>query len=543
MADPGLLMAVLLRHLPVLPIVIPLLGGAAIMLFAETRREARAAVSISATLLQLLAAVALLVFTDGGLGGPADGMLVYAVGGWAAPYGIVLFADRLAALMVLLSVLLAFAALLYSRLRWDRTGVHYHPMFQFLLMGLAGAFLTGDLFNLFVFFEILLAASYGLALHGSGALRVRAGLHYIIINLAAALVFLVAAALVYGVLGTLNMADIAHRAGQLSGQDRALFNAALALLGVVFLIKAAAWPLNFWLVPTYSAAAAPVAAMFCIMTKVGIYALLRIGLLLGDAAPAPFAGAVLLWVGVATLVFGIVGVLSAQQIERAAAYCLIISAGILQTAIGLGIAALVAPLLYYLISSVLGTAALFLLIGISGRPRSDGAAQIIAVTQEAFDIDDPQDPRLPDEVIGIPIPRAMAFLGLSFIACVLLVAGVPPLSGFVAKLTLIAAVLGAQAQAWAPPLTVFIGLLLLSGLATIIALSRIGMTLFWAVQTAPPRINVIEALPVALLVLLCVGLAVEAGAVFDYLQRTADTLHAPQQSIDRVLGIGAEGAP
>lgn len=527
--------AMLMPHLPVLPVVIPLMGGALIMLIGETRRGPRATVSLITAALQVLTAGVLLQLADGALPMWPEGIAVYSIGGWQAPYGIVLVVDRLSALLLLLSAILGLAALVYSRLRWDRTGVHYHPLFQFLLMGLNGAFLTGDLFNLFVFFEILLAASYGLVLHGSGAPRVKAGLHYIVVNLTASFVFLIAAALVYGVVGTLNMADIAQRAATLDGGERTLFHTAMALLGLVFLVKAAVWPLNFWLVPAYTAAAAPVAAMFSIMTKVGIYAILRIGTLLGEHAPPPFAGDVLFYIGLVTMGYGLFGVLGAQQMERVVAFCIIVSAGVLLAAIGVG-TTLTAALLFYLLSSALATGAFFMLIGITGRPRSY-SAQMLALTHEAFGVEDPQDPRLPDEVIGIAIPGATAFLGVSFLACVLLVAGVPPLSGFVAKFAMIAAALD-SAPDGETPITVWllIAVLLASGLTCVIALSRIGISTFWAAaQNREVRLNAIEAVPVAVLVVLCVMMSFKAGHVMDYLTRTATELHDPQRYISAVL--------
>ncbi len=268
------------QHLPIYPIVVPLLAGAVMLLLADTRRRERAAIAVVSTLLQLASAIALLYLASGANGVWPDGIGVYLPGDWPAPFGIVLVVDRLTAVMLTLTATLGLATLIYSLARWDRAGVHFHSLFQFLLMGLNGAFLTGDLFNLFVFFEVLLAASYGLLLHGSGATRVRAGLQYIAVNLVASFLLLISIALIYGVTGTLNMADLAVRAGTLVGADRSLFEAGAAILGVAFLVKAGAWPLNFWLVSGYGSACAPVAAMFSIMTKVGIYALLRIGSLL-----------------------------------------------------------------------------------------------------------------------------------------------------------------------------------------------------------------------------------------------------------------------
>src|SRR5688572_10746176 len=186
-----------LAHLPVMPVVIPLFAGA-LMLFVQDSRHARAALAIGAVLAQLLVAAVLLYLTTDAVANIwPDGIGVYSIGKWPAPFGIVLVVDRLSALMLVLTGTVASSALLYSLARWDRVGVHYHPLFQLQLMGLNGAFLTGDLFNLFVFVEVVLAASYGLLLHGSGAPRVKAGLHYIVVNLVASLLFLIGVALIY----------------------------------------------------------------------------------------------------------------------------------------------------------------------------------------------------------------------------------------------------------------------------------------------------------------------------------------------------------
>ncbi|WP_375651497.1 proton-conducting transporter membrane subunit, partial [Bartonella sp. AA78NXGY] len=185
---------------------------------------------------------------------------VYRLGNWPSPFGIVLVLDRLSAMMLLLSSLLISAALVFARAHWYKAGPHFQSLMQFFMVGINGAFLTGDLFNLFVFFEVMLTASYGLALHGSGPLRVRAGLHYVVVNLVASLFFLVGAALMYGIVGTLNMADLSVKIQYIASSDMTLFEIGAALLGIAFLIKAGVWPLNFWLMPTYSAAVAPVGA-------------------------------------------------------------------------------------------------------------------------------------------------------------------------------------------------------------------------------------------------------------------------------------------
>src|SRR5699024_2769035 len=232
--------------------------------------------------------------------------------------------DRLAALMLLLTALLALAVMPYTLGRWRRMGVFFDPLVQLLLVGFNGAFLTADLFNLFVFFEVLLAASYGLALHGSGARRVGASLHYIVINLSASVLFLLGVSLIFGVTGSLNMAVLATLVPDLDAGTRLLFHAGAALLGMAFLIKAAIWPLGFWLPRTYSAATAPVAALFALMTKLGIYVLLRLSLLLfgagAGAASAHFGSSALLWLGIATLLTGAIGVAGARDLGKLAGY-------------------------------------------------------------------------------------------------------------------------------------------------------------------------------------------------------------------------------
>lgn len=277
-------MAFLLTHLPILPILLPMLAGTLLLFSSDSRHGPRLALSILALLAQFAIALLLLAGSDGRLALPGRNQSGFTPSAAGSPLRHCPGQDRLSAIMVLLTATLGLAALVYSVARWEKAGVHYLPLFQFLLMGLNGSFLTGDLFNLFVFFEIMLAASYGLLLHASGGPRVRAGLHYIVVNLVASLVFLIGIALVYGLTGTLNLAELPLRIAALPATDRALFNSAAALLGVVFLTKAAAWPLNFWLPAAYGHAVPPVGAIFAILTKVGVYVLLRLGVLFRKAA-------------------------------------------------------------------------------------------------------------------------------------------------------------------------------------------------------------------------------------------------------------------
>lgn len=532
-------------HLPVLPVLIPLLASALMLLIRDHQRRLRIGLGLLSLVLQILAALALIRATQG-IGGSLwpDNIGVYRLGNWPAPFGIVLVADRLAALMLGLTAVLGLCAWVYATARWDRAGSHFHPLFQLQLMGLNGAFLTGDLFNLFVFFEILLTASYGLMLHGSGKRRVGAGLHYIGVNLIASFLLLIAIALLYGLTGTLNLADLAVRALLLQGSERQLFNAAAAILGVAFLIKAAAWPLNFWLPNAYAEACAPVAALFAIMTKVGIYALLRIGSLLVPAgAPAAFGGAWMFPAGIATLAFGTLGMVASSQPRRIAAYAIITSSGTLFAALGMPGATLTGPALYYLLSSVLGLGALLLLLELAERSQPFGSS-LLAITQEAYETDEPDAISLSEQVVGTPLPATMAFLGLSFFACALLIVGLPPLSGFVAKFSLLSAALR-TAEYGAPTFNVWllVATMLSSGLACLMAMARCGVRLFWIPEDLQiPTLKINEVFPILFLLLACAILTVQAGPVMLYLEDTALYLDQPQRYMQAVLSIQATEA-
>jgi len=204
-------------------------------------------------------------------------ILDYRLGNWPAPFGIILVLDRLSAMMLALTAGLSVPVLLYAiGSGWDTRGRHFHALFQFQLMGINGAFLTGDAFNLFVFFEVLLIASYGLMIHGGGAQRMKAGVQYVVFNLAGSTLFLFALGTIYAVTGTLNMADLANKVVALPPGDAGLIRVGAILLLLVFAVMGALVPLQFWLPNTYSHAPGPVAALFAVMTKIGAYAILRV---------------------------------------------------------------------------------------------------------------------------------------------------------------------------------------------------------------------------------------------------------------------------
>jgi multicomponent K+:H+ antiporter subunit D len=509
------------------------------VLLSEHRRRTKFGIGLASAAGLVAIAIALLRMADGRAGDWPGGVGVYLAANWPAPFGIALAVDRLTAMMLLLTSVLGLAALLFAHARWDRAGVHFHPLFQFLLAGLNGAFLTADLFNLFVFFELMLAASYGLVLHGSGVARVRSGLQYIAVNLVASSLFLVGVAMIYAVVGTLNMAELAELLPGVPRADRALLEAGAAILGVAFLVKSAMWPLNFWLPGAYGAAAAPVAAVFAVLTKVGVYAILRLWLLLfaeGAGDSTGFGREWLLAGGMATLAIGSVGMLASQDLRRLAGYSVIVSSGTLLAAVGFGSAAMVAAALYYLFSATLATGALFLLDELIERSRSFGAS-VLATTLEAFEAQgalhaDHDGPPPEHDERGVVIPAAMAFLGMGFVCCALLITGLPPLSGFIAKFALLSAVLapgGLESTADAPVSSTgwaMVALLVASGLAGMIALARIGIRAFWVPPLRkPPRLRLIEAAPVALLLALTVTMTTQSGPVMRYLDATAAGLH------------------
>ncbi|MBT9263297.1 monovalent cation/H+ antiporter subunit D [Pseudomonas sp. MG-9] len=545
-----------MTHLIAAPILLPLLTAAIMLMLGEKHRPLKAKINLFSSLVGLFISVMLLQWTQ--TTGVPGSIGVYLPGNWQAPFGIVLVVDRLSALMLVLTGIIGVSALLFAMARWDGAGSSFHALFQIQLMGLYGAFLTADLFNLFVFFEVLLAASYGLLLHGSGRARVSSGLHYISINLLASSLFLIGAALIYGVTGTLNMADLALKIPLVPEADRGLLHAGAGILAVAFLAKAGMWPLNFWLVPAYSSASAPVAAMFAIMTKVGVYTLLRLWTLLfsGQAgASAFFGGDWLIYGGMATMACAALAILAAQRLERMASLSILVSAGILLSAVGFAQPNLIGAALFYLVSSTMALSALFLLAELIERSRSaneiplEDESELLPRPQES--LQPPKGINLDDEqkaVVGQVIPWTMAFLGLSFIACALLIIGMPPLSGFIGKLSLIGALLNPLGLGTDAPVSnaswALLALLILSGLASLMAFARMGIQRFWTPEERPsPLLRKLECVPIFLLLGLSIALTFKAEPLLRYTQATAEALNNPQQYVMAVLGTRAVPSP
>lgn len=528
-----------MQHLIVAPVVLPIAVCAVMLAFNERRRMLKRALSL-ATTAALMIIAALLLWQVDTLGVPR----VYLLGNWPAPFGIVLVADRLSTMMLCLVSVLGFTALLYSFARWDRSGPRFHVLFLLLLAGVNGAFLTGDIFNLFVFFEVLLAASYGLILHGAGEERTKASLHYITINIATSLLFLLGVAMIYSVTGTLNMADLAARMATVPPEDLMLLEAGAAVLGIAFLVKSGIWPLSFWLVRTYAAAAPPVAALFAVMTKVGIYIVLRLNSLLFGGAwaeTAGFADGWLVWSGLATIAFGVLGILSARTLSRVAGHYVLVSSGTLLAVIGLGGLELTAAMLFYLVSSTLSVGALYLIIEPVER-NADEEDIIPGLEEPVFDDEYTGAIEEEENEKGIVIPGSIAVLGGGFIFCTLLLAGLPPLSGFIAKFAIIDALFSGptiDATAWT-----LITLIILSGLTTLVALTRAGIDLIWTpAEDSPVHLNVTEIVPIGLLLAACLVSMIMAGPIFSYMEAVAADLGDASLYIDAVMDAPHAGEP
>ncbi len=499
-----------MNHWLVAPVLLPLLSAAVLLWLERARPAWQAPFAVVSTAALLAVAQQLLQLAATGQ------VSVYLVGNWSAPFGIALALDRLGALMLFLTALLGFAALLSALERWHQRGPHFHALLQLQFMGLNGAFLTADLFNLFVFFEVLLAASYGLLLHGGGSGRLRAGLHYVALNAVGAALFLVAVALLYALTGTLNLADLARRVPLVPAPQAGLVKAAALLLLTVFMLKAAVLPLSLWLPDTYRAAAAPVAALFAIMTKLGVFAVLRVyPLVFGVPGEDRFTATLLAdWLlppAALTVLLAGLGVLAARDLRLLAGFFAIASAGLVLAVLAPGGAEALAAALFYLVPGTLAVAALFLLAEWIARQRPDLGDALIP---------------------GPAMPQAWLAGGVFFVLALTLV-GLPPLPGFFGKLLMLRASLGQAGAAW-------IWAAVLGGsLCALIAVSRAGSRLFWNVREPLPDTAGPAATALAPILLLCgclVALVPAAGGLERYAAAAARQLLDRDGYVAAVLG-------
>ncbi|RAU17913.1 monovalent cation/H+ antiporter subunit D [Nitrincola tibetensis] len=499
-----------MQHLVIMPFLLPLLAGVLLILPPIQNSIIRQRIfAVGSSMLILVVSSGLLKEVM------SQGTQVYSLGGWSAPYGIVLVADPLAALLVLLTSILALASILYACAGEDETGMYYHTLILLLVAGVNGAFLTGDLFNLFVCFEILLIASYALLIHGGGKHKTQASLHYVILNLVGSSIFLFALGILYGMLGTLNTADMAVKLQTLDSDETTLVKIAGLLLLIVFGLKSAMLPLHFWLPRTYAAASAPVAAMFAIMTKVGIYSIFRVHtVIFGDFA-GDLANIAQFWlwpIAVLTLIAGAIGALASQNLKMLTANMILISVGTLLTGAALGREDASGASFYYLLHTTLVSAAMFLIADLIAKQRGKAA----------------------DRFVAARIMKQRDLLaGLYFVAAIAMV-GMPPLSGFIGKALLLQSAHTGAEMGWVWSSILF------AGLASIVALSRAGTTLFWrttgnTADTEGNPVHITQLLAILFLLSLSPLLVLFAGPVTSMTHEAAAVLHNPELSVRALL--------
>ncbi|RFA30362.1 Na+/H+ antiporter subunit D [Alkalilimnicola ehrlichii] len=493
-----------------LPILIPLFFGA-LSLAVWRSRLAQRWLAVIGTGALLASGIWLLFATLN------QGPLVTTLGDWQAPFGIVLVSDLLGAIMVLLAGLMAFSAAVYSLAAMgeghERFG--YYPLLHMLLAGVCGAFLTGDIFNLFVWFEVLLIASFALLILGGERAQMEGAIKYVTINLISSAVLLTAIGLVYGLVGSLNMADLAVKFADADAEHTGLITVIAMLFMISFGIKAAAFPLFFWLPASYHTPPVAVSALFAgLLTKVGVYALYRFFTLI-FTQDAELIQTILIWGGTITMVVGVLGAAAHFEFRRILAFHSVSQIGYMILALGLmSPLAIAGGLIYTFHHSVVKTN-LFFVSGVSYRLRG---------THEL------------KELGGLY--RAAPWLSLLFLISALSLAGIPPLSGFFAKFVLVRGAL--DLQFW-----VVTGIALAVGLLTLFSMTKIWAEAFWkaAPENAPTPPPVEPGQPLYLMYLPIIGLAAIAvlmgifgEAVFELAMLAAEQLEDSRIYIEAVLG-------
>jgi multicomponent Na+:H+ antiporter subunit D len=503
-----------------LPVLVPLFA-AGLTLALHRYANVQRIISVAALALTTAASAALVVLVD-------SGPLVVDVGGWSAPVGVNLVADRLSALMLTVSGVMLLCVLLYSLGQGvpededeetdRRVGnlipvAIFHPTYLVLAAGVSNAFLTGDLFNLYVGFEILLAASAVLLTLGGTAERIRAGSVYIVVTLTSSVLFLGAVALIYGATGTVNMAQLAERLPEI---DPTVRTALQLLLLLAFGIKAAVFPLSFWLPDSYPTAPAPVTAVFAgLLTKIGVYAILRTQVLLFP--PNETIDQVLLVVALLTMVIGIFGAVAQNDVKRLLSFTLVSHIGFMIFGVALATQAGTAAAIYYVVHHISVQTALFLVVGLV--EWRGGSTSL-------------------DRLGGLA--KLAPMLALLFFVPALNLAGIPPLSGFLGKVGLLTeGVRDGSGLAWA----LVVGSVVTS-LLTLYAVVKAWNKAFW--QPAPPEIAEKATLPrgmvlpTAALVSFGLALTVVAGPLYSYAERAAEASMDSQAYYDAVFPDGSD---
>lgn len=489
-----------------LPFGLPLLTGALCLLFWRSARWQKR--------ITLLASVAYLLISLSLLSQTLDkGYLVLQVGQWPAPFGISLVADVLSAVMVVLTGIVFVAGALYSMASVPKEHIRfgYFPLLHFLLVGVSGAFLTGDIFNLFVWFEVMLLSSFGLLILGGERNQMEGAIKYVTINLFSSAVFLSAVGLLYGMVGSLNMADIAVKLS--AADNQGLVNVLALLFMASFGIKAGAFPLFFWLPASYHTPLVAVSAIFAgLLTKVGVYALYRVFSLMfvGDVG---FTHTLLLWIGVLTMVTGVFGAAAQFEFRRILSFHIISQIGYMILALALFTPLALVGGVFYIMHHILVKTNLFLISGITYQLQG---------THELKNMGG--------------LYRQHPWVSAGFFIAAMSLAGLPPLSGFFAKFVVIQS--GVEAHSWWAT-----GFALLVGLLTLYSMVKIWAEVFWKARpeanvtvTNAMRLSIWMAAPVAMLAALTVSIGVWGEPLLQIAQQAAEQLLNRQGYIDAVLG-------
>ncbi|OJU70713.1 MAG: Na+/H+ antiporter subunit D, partial [Microbacterium sp. 70-38] len=501
-----------------LMVTLPLVG-AAIALIAGRHRRTQVLVSIVTLSLVLIIAAVLLVAVD--TGSP----IAVSVGGWPVPFGIVLYVDRLSALLVVVSSIVLLAVLLFSVGQGaadgdDDTPVSiFHPSYLILAAGIFNAFIAGDLFNLYVGFEILLVASYVLITLGSTESRIRTGIVYIVVSLVSSILFLAAIAMIYGALGTVNMVQISERMTELPQETQLVLH---LMLLVAFSIKAAVFPLSFWLPDSYPTAPAPVTAVFAgLLTKVGVYALIRTET---ELFRDNDVNTLLMIVALATMVVGVLGALAQAELKRILSFTLVSHIGYMVFGLAIATPAAIGATVYYTVHHIIVQTTLFLSVGLIERRA--GSTSILRVKG---------------------LMRAAPVLAVLYFIPAINLGGLPPFSGFIGKFALF----DAGAQSGTPLAMVVIVGGIVTSLLTLYALMRAWNLAFWrekddhtetetleriaylgdapaaGVQTERRVIPRIMTATTAGMVVVTIALTVFAGPLYDVCARIGESLLQP----------------
>ncbi len=493
-----------------IPVLVPFAGAAFTLLLARAPAAQRV-VSLVALTIVLLDAVFIGFLS---LRGP----LILDVGGWAAPVGITLVADRLSALMLMVSVFVTLCVLVYSFTQDlaenQRLPIAvFQPTFLILSAGVSNAFLTGDLFNLYVGFEILLVASFVLITLGSTRERIRSGTVYVIVSVVSSTIFLIALAMVYAALGTVNMAQIAIRASEI---DQGTAQLIQVMLFVAFGVKAAIFPLHAWLPDSYPTAPAPVTAVFAgLLTKVGIYAIIRTQTTLFSNSNL---NGVLQVFGLVTMIVGIMGAVAQDDIKRLLSFTLVSHIGFMLWGVGIGTLEGLTAAIFYTAHHIIVQTALFLVSGL--MERVGGSTSLVKLGS---------------------LLKTWPLLGVLFLIPAFNLAGIPPMSGFLGKLGLIEA----SAAVGRPLDWALVAGGLLTSLLTLYALLRAWSMAFWQPseddEVSKPQVPWTMTGATIALVAASLGLTLFAGPIYSYARGGAIELRAQAPYVVAVLPDAERG--